>query len=163
MCSKREAIRQMNRLAPLAGWHGTTEDAFREILAALMESADDDAHCERIITAWVRSNRWMPRPSEIEETAEATRRSEPRPTGKSSCRQCKGTGFRPVWVLVTITRHPNGEVKGSELAEIGPQVAHELSKKLVGNESQTVANAVGPCGCNYGRQLYTARMSAEAR
>lgn len=162
MCSKREAVKQINRLAALPGFIGMAEAGVIELSSSLMEVSDDDAHCERIISSWVRQNRWMPTPVDLEDIAQSTRRNDGRTVGDASCKACKGTGFRPVWVLVTITRHPNGEVRGSEMAEIGPQVAYDLMPKLADNESQSVGQAVAPCYCEYGRRLYAARISAES-
>jgi hypothetical protein len=157
--SNSQATRQVNRLSALPRFAELLEPGVAELVRVLREGAETDEHAERAVTAWLRSNKWLPAPAELVDLLETLPARE---TVKPNygCAKCKGAGFEPVHVLVTYNRHPNGEAKNCEESIIPAEVAKQLAGQVDG-VSQVVTTACRPCGCSYGLHLYRARAAKE--
>jgi hypothetical protein len=93
MIGKDLAIKQIARLSGLSGFPGEPE-AKRELVIALRSCLNDE-HAERLITEWIQSYSFTPKPAEIRRIA--FRMQEPKeyqmPTDPGDhCQECRDWG-----------------------------------------------------------------------
>ncbi len=71
-------------------WHdqGAVVDVLTELKRTLESSADDDAHAERIVEAWLKDNCDRPTPADLKRLAAQTRQRETGPP--AGCSMCHG-------------------------------------------------------------------------
>ena len=104
MISTETAKREISRLDATKFFGLRTQGGIVELLAVVLENADDEAHLQRAVNAWLIEERECPTPADLLAMLRA-QRIEPAPAAYRSptCPKCLGTGFQLVHQLVTPT------------------------------------------------------------
>lgn len=157
--------RQMNRLSLLRQF--PTEPEVVKVLADTLRKLTENEHeLHQLVTAWCEFSEYSPTEAGLRTQLSALREAQQPPEDFKSpkCRICGGTGYSPLWWLVTMHRHPNGS-NHEQTEYITEEQYHDLRRKLVRDEKweQQVYSGVQRCSeCKRGRAISAAILAKEA-
>jgi hypothetical protein len=151
-----DAKAQVARLSGRRGWPNLDQNGVDELVRALAESCRDAEQGENVVTAWNRTNEWVPQPSEL---WDLSRDFPPRKHEYAGCKRCGGSGF--CLTRFIRTRRP-GQPKPTydRLEHVEPDQA--LAQWDALQDGQDIVETSGHCACNKGQHMKNESLRAEA-
>ncbi len=156
MVTEKTAKSQVLRLSGLPFFQSLLNNEMagaKELQAALRDACRDDQHGCDTVSRWLRGHSQLPTPADFYQTAHEVAeegrivRDARVAQKRSKCRQCDGTGWMPVYELVTWESRAEGAYRRME--RIGPEQYSTLRRtKLGGLGVQEVYSGVTRCACS---------------
>lgn len=156
MVTEKTAKAQVLRLSGLPFFQSLLESEMagaKELHSALRDACRDDQHACETVSRWIRGHGQLPTPADFyataREVAEEGRIVQDARVAerRRKCRMCDGTGWCPVYELVTWESRGEGTFRRTE--RIGVEQYETLRRtKLGGLGVQEVYSGVTRCACS---------------
>ena len=156
------AARLCSRFAQFVSWRCCDDEARVAVIACLAEAAQSDDHARRMVDLWCRTQTDAPVEAQVWELAGRVEVSSAGPPPARGCRECGGSGYRQVFMLVTYARHPSGAIQRGSAQRLTPAEYENLRSRVDGR-CQEVFSAAEPCACDYGLHLGQMRLARQAQ
>lgn len=156
MLRREDASTQVARLSARKGFQNLDVPGQDELIDTLVRCCRDAGHAEAVVTAWNRSNEWVPQPSELWSLAG----DFPEPRRQfAGCKRCDGSGFM-VTRFIRTRRQGQEKPTYDRLPDCPPEQQAKQWEAL--QDGQDIVETSGWCVCSKGQHFRSQKLKADA-